>query len=88
MSRSILQRRVDELSQALAMAAEGNLVVEVSGQSEDATIAALTDAFGHTLTNLRSLVTQVRSGGEQIGAAAGELLATAEEHAASATQQS
>src|SRR5205807_7672122 len=86
--RVALQRRVDELSQALVVAAQGNLMVEVPGDSEDATIAALTDAFDHTVTNLRSLVVQVRSGGEQIGAAAGELLATAEEHAASATQQS
>jgi methyl-accepting chemotaxis protein len=86
--RVVLQRRVEELSQALAVAAEGNLMVEVAGESQDATIAALTDAFDHTLTNLRSLVGQIRSGGEQIGAAAGELLATAEEHAASATQQS
>src|SRR3954464_3704357 len=86
--RVVLQGRVEELSQALAMAAQGNLMVEVTGESEDSTIAALTDAFDHTVTNLRLLVGQIRSGGEQIGAAAGELLATAEEHAASATPQS
>ena len=45
-------------------------------------LVQLTDAFGHTLSILRSLVAQIRSGGEQIGASAGELLATAEEHAA------
>jgi methyl-accepting chemotaxis protein len=86
--RVALTRRVQELSDALAQAAQGNLAVEMSSESDDAAIAALSDAFGHTLTNLRSLVGQIRSGGEQIGAAAGELLATAEEHAASATQQS
>jgi methyl-accepting chemotaxis protein len=87
--RDELQRRVEELSRVLAKAAEGDLTVNL-GESEASheTLEKLSDAFGHTLTNLRSLVGQIRSGGEQIGAAAGELLATAEEHAASATQQS
>jgi len=86
--RVALQRRVDELSAALAQAAHGNLMVEVPHDDEDSTIGALTGAFDDTLTNLRRLVGQMRSGGEQIAASAGELLATAEEHAASATQQS
>ncbi|HEU5034161.1 MAG TPA: methyl-accepting chemotaxis protein [Mycobacteriales bacterium] len=87
--RDELQRKVEELSRVLAQAAEGDLAVDVDDdESVHAGLRMLTDAFGHTLTNLRSLVTQIRSGGEQIGAAAGELLATAEEHAASATQQS
>jgi len=87
--RDELQAKVEELSRALAQAAEGDLAVDLS--DDDAThagLAMLTEAFGHTLTNLRTLVTHIRGGGEQIGAAAGELLATAEEHAASATQQS
>jgi methyl-accepting chemotaxis protein len=87
--RVALQARVAELSAALAEASRGNLVVDLAPSADaDPVISALTDAFGHTLTNLRSLVAQIRSGGEQIGAAAGELLATAEEHAASASQQS
>jgi methyl-accepting chemotaxis protein len=87
--RDELQRKVEELSRVLARAAEGDLAVSLG--DDDATHAGLqvlTDAFGHTLMNLRTLVASIRSGGEQIGAAAGELLATAEEHAASATQQS
>ncbi len=87
--RDELQARVEELSRALAQAAEGDLAVDLN--DEDVThvgLQVLTEAFGHTLANLRSLVTQIRGGGEQIGAAAGELLATAEEHAVSATQQS
>ena len=87
--RDELQRRVEDLSQVLARAADGDLAVNLA--DEDAAHAALqmlTDAFGHTLANLRSLVTQIGAGGEQIGAAAVELLATAEEHAASASQQS
>jgi methyl-accepting chemotaxis protein len=87
--RDELQAKVEELSRLLAQAAEGDLAVDLT--DDDATHAGLqilTDAFGHTLANLRSLVTQIRGGGEQIGAAAGELLETAEEHAASASQQS
>jgi methyl-accepting chemotaxis protein len=87
--RDELQRRVADLSRDLAKAAEGDLTVKLGdGEGDHAALELLTGAFGHTLTNLRSLVAQIRSGGEQIGAAAGELLATAEEHAASATQQS
>ncbi|MBV9290830.1 MAG: methyl-accepting chemotaxis protein, partial [Frankiales bacterium] len=87
--RNELQRKVEELSRILARAAEGDLAVDLTdGDAEHASLQMLTSAFGHTLTNLRGLVAQIRSGGEQIGAAAGELLATAEEHAASATQQS
>ena len=87
--RDELQAKVEELSRALARAAEGDLAVDLGDDdSNHAALQMLTDAFGDTLTNLRSLVDQIRSGGEQIGAAAGELLATAEEHAASATQQS
>jgi methyl-accepting chemotaxis protein len=87
--RDELQRKVEELSKVLAKAAEGDLAVSLEDtEASHAALAMLTEAFGHTLSNLRSLVGQIRSGGEQIGAAAGELLATAEEHAASATQQS
>jgi methyl-accepting chemotaxis protein len=87
--RDELQGKVEELSRVLARAAEGDLAVDLGDDdAEHAALQMLTNAFGHTLTNLRGLVAQIRSGGEQIGAAAGELLATAEEHAASATQQS
>jgi methyl-accepting chemotaxis protein len=87
--REELQNRVDQLSVMLAKAAEGDLSVtlhEADGEHES--LEVLSDAFSHTLTNLRGLVGHIRSGGEQIGAAAGELLATAEEHAASASEQS
>jgi methyl-accepting chemotaxis protein len=87
--RNELQRKVEELSLALAQAADGDLSVQVADEgAEHAALQMLTSAFDNTLTNLRSLVAQIRTGGEQIGGAAGELLATAEEHAASATQQS
>ena len=87
--RDLLSRRVDELSSALARAAEGDLAVRVdAGESANESVRALTHSFNNTLLNLRQLVDQIRSGGEQISSSAGELLATAEEHAASATQQS
>ena len=82
-----MEARVDELSATLAQAAEGDLAVRVDA-GDSAQLSGLSEAFNHTLANLRDLVGQIRSGGEQIGASAGELLATAEEHAASATQQS
>lgn len=87
--RDELQSRVADLSSVLAQAAEGDLSVAMEREDADhAALEVLSGAFSHTLTNLRGLVTQIRSGGEQIGDAASELLATAEEHAASATQQS
>ncbi|HEX3908468.1 MAG TPA: methyl-accepting chemotaxis protein [Mycobacteriales bacterium] len=87
--RDELQGRVNELSAVLAKAAEGDLSVRFDeGDGGHESLEVLSDAFSHTLTNLRGLVGHIRSGGEQIGAAAGELLATAEEHAASATEQS
>ena len=88
--RDELQRKVEDLSFVLAKAAEGDLAVDLdNGEAANhAALAMLTEAFSHTLTNLRGLVGQIRGGGEQIAAAAGELLATAEEHAASASQQS
>ena len=85
--RAALESRVGELSAHLERAAAGDLVTEL-GHGDDRQLEGLSTAFNRTLTNLRDLVSQIRSGGEQIGASAGELLATAEEHAASATQQS
>jgi methyl-accepting chemotaxis protein len=80
---------VQELSQVMAKAADGDLAVDAAGDAVvDESLVLLNGAFTETLNSLRSLVGQIRSGGEQIAASAGELLATAEEHAASATQQS
>ncbi|HVY09874.1 MAG TPA: methyl-accepting chemotaxis protein [Mycobacteriales bacterium] len=87
--RDELQARVADLSGVLSRAAEGDLTVGLTTADADhEALEQLSEAFSYTLTNLRNLVTQIRSGGEQIGAAAGELLATAEDHAASASQQS
>jgi methyl-accepting chemotaxis protein len=88
--RDALQRRVEELSAVLDRAAAGDLAVDlaVDPAEESAPIATLSTSFSHTLGNLRTLVGQIRTGGEHIAASAGELLATAEEHAVSATQQS
>jgi methyl-accepting chemotaxis protein len=86
--RKNLESRVAELSAVLERAAQGDLAVDaVLGEGSTA-LNELGASFNATLANLRVLVGHVRSGGEQIGASAGELLATAEEHAASATQQS
>ena len=83
-----LQDRVEELSQQLGKAANGDLSATVHLHDGNDALVRLAGAFDATLGNLRGLVGQIRGGGEQIAASAGEMLATAEEHAASATQQS
>jgi len=87
--RDELQARVAELSEVLAQAAEGDLSVSLVLEARrDEALGQLSTAFTNTVTNLRALVTQIRTGGEQIGAAASELLETAHDHSSSATQQS
>jgi methyl-accepting chemotaxis protein len=87
--RDQLRRTVESLSAALALAARGDLSVQVDSETAaQEVLGQLSGAFDETLGNLRGLVQQVRGGGEQIVAAAVELLASAEQHAASATQQS
>jgi methyl-accepting chemotaxis protein len=86
--RKVLESRVAELSGYLERAANGDLGVEADSTNDTRQLKVLSTAFNHTISNLRDLVGQIRTGGEQIGASAGELLASAEEHAASATQQS
>jgi methyl-accepting chemotaxis protein len=87
-SRELLEQRVDVLSHQLGKAANGDLTTTAADTDGSETLARLSEAFNDTLANLRTLVGQIRGGGEQISASAGELLASAEEHAASATQQS
>ncbi|HVX69754.1 MAG TPA: methyl-accepting chemotaxis protein, partial [Mycobacteriales bacterium] len=87
--RDQLHRTVEELSEALALAARGDLSVKVgAGAAAQELLSRLSSSFDYTLGNLRSLVEQIRAGGDQLITAAHELLASAEQHAASATQQS
>jgi methyl-accepting chemotaxis protein len=88
--QQVLEGRVTDLSLQLGRAAGGDLSSSVDVDTEEGSeaLGRLGTAFNDTLGNLRTLVGQIRGGGEQIAASAGELLATAEEHAASATQQS
>ena len=86
--RKALEARVVELSGYLERAADGDLAVVVDSTNDTRQLKVLSNAFNHTIGNLRSLVGQIRTGGDQIGASAGQLLLSAEEHAASATQQS
>jgi len=87
--RAELKAKVDKLSDSLAAAARGDLSGygamgwgAAATAEADETLAALQSAFTNTLGNLRLLVEQIRGSGESISASAGELLATAEEHAA------
>jgi methyl-accepting chemotaxis protein len=86
--RKVLEARVVELSGYLERAADGDLSIEVDASGDTRLLKTLTTAFNSTVTSLRELVGQVRTGGEQIGASAGQLLTTAEDHASSASQQS
>ncbi len=85
-ARINLESRVALLAEDLGRAAHGDLDVVVP--TDDDSIGVLGEVLNETLANLRTLVGQVRGGGEQIAASAGQLLSTASEHAASAAQQS
>jgi methyl-accepting chemotaxis protein len=85
-ARMDLEARVEQLSQDLATAAAGDLHVTVPAGDE--ALGRLGTALNDTLGSLRGLVLQVRNGGDQLAVSAGQLLATAEDHAVSATQQS
>ena len=88
--RDLLASEVEELSEALMRASEGDLALDLGegvAERPDA-LGVLTTSFAHTLANLRELVAQIARGGDQMASSAGTLLATAEEHAASATEQS
>jgi methyl-accepting chemotaxis protein len=91
--RDALQQRIEELSRGLEVTARGDLtstptVAVDSTASYAPPLALLTSSLGDTVGNLRTLVEQVRGGGELIAASATELLASAEQTAAGATQQS
>ncbi|MFZ0322870.1 MAG: hypothetical protein WAN48_01935, partial [Actinomycetes bacterium] len=93
--RQVLASRVRDLTEPLERAAGGDLsmaggLVDVVGmrRGEEDPLIELTGSLDHTLGALRVLVGAVRSGGEQLGAAAGQVLVSAQEQAASAAQQS
>ncbi|HWC36366.1 MAG TPA: methyl-accepting chemotaxis protein [Mycobacteriales bacterium] len=87
--RQRLGSGVEQLSTAMARAAEGDLGAAVQADAfDDESLRKLGGSLSYTLGSLRTLVGSIRGGGEQIVAAAHELVASAEQHAASATQQS
>ncbi len=92
--RADLERQVAALSDALTRAAGGDLAVVATTEPDTSSggaphvLAHLTESFNNTLTNLRLLVEQIRTSGNQMSASAGALLGAAEDHAASASQQS
>ncbi len=93
--RDTLQSRIEELSRSLELTAGGDLTLDPGHDldldptaSYSAPLALLSSSLQHTVGNLRSLVDQVRGGGEHLASSAAQLLATAEETAAGASQQS
>ncbi len=94
--QAAMEKRIDELSDALADAAEGDLTGHVLAHSRDEEPAAdsnerlelLARSFDETVESLRGLVGSVRVGGESIGSAASQVLVAAREQALSASEQS
>ena len=91
-AREELAAGVSELTAQLERAAAGDLTPVPAMQAEDGeqgTVVVLSASVNAALGSLRTLVEQVRAGGEQIAASAGELLADAPRSTPrSATQQS
>ncbi|MEO8106362.1 MAG: methyl-accepting chemotaxis protein, partial [Actinomycetes bacterium] len=86
--RDRLDARMEDLSHALALAAEGDLSVTVDVDLGDERMTALAQGFDATLTHLRGLVAQAQASGERLSISATELRATAAQQAASAAEQS
>ena len=86
--------RVDQISQVLVQAADGDLWVSVGargGRRDETTSEELDElavALDRTIDSLRGLVSRVRVGGEQIGVSASQVLVAAREQAAAASEQS
>ncbi len=94
--REVLTARVRELSVPLEQIAMGDLslagklvdFIETDREVNDDHLRELTGSMDHSLESLRGLVGRVRVGGEQIGAAASQVLVAAREQAAAASEQS
>ncbi|MFL6180776.1 MAG: methyl-accepting chemotaxis protein [Actinomycetes bacterium] len=86
--RDLLDARMQDLSDALARAAAGDLSVTVDVDLGDESMTALAQAFDTTLTHLRGLVTQAAASGDRLAESAAELRAAATQQAAAASEQS
>ncbi|MCZ3388279.1 MAG: methyl-accepting chemotaxis protein, partial [Actinomycetia bacterium] len=94
-TEAAVSARVEQISDVLVQAADGDLSVNVSDiESEgevDANAAELDElvlALDRTIGSLRGLVSRVRVGGEQIGVSASQVLVAAREQASAASEQS
>jgi methyl-accepting chemotaxis protein len=96
LQQQAVESRAQEISEALSAASVGDLTVHAPAHDERSeldvestrSLDELAGSFDHTVAALRVLVGQVRSGGEQMGAAAGQVLVAAQEQAVSAAEQS
>jgi methyl-accepting chemotaxis protein len=93
--RQRLGARVADLTNSLEFVSKGDLSIAgqlrsiaTSGSDLVDPLTELSGSFDDTLESLRGLVGRVRVGGEQIGAAASEVLVAAREQAAAASEQS
>ena len=88
LERDVLDTRMQELSEALARAASGDLSVTVDVDLGDERMTSLAQGFDTTLTHLRALVLQAQVSGDRLAQSATELRATAAQQAAAASEQS
>ncbi|MEO8330371.1 MAG: methyl-accepting chemotaxis protein, partial [Candidatus Nanopelagicales bacterium] len=86
--RDELDARMNDLSEALARAAAGDLDVTFAVDLGDERMTALAHGFDATLTHLRGLVLQAQASGEKLARSAGELRVSASQQAHSAAEQS
>ena len=86
--RDQLDARMEDLSHALALAADGDLSVTVDVDLGDERMTALAQGFDATLTHLRALVAQAQASGERLSRSATEMRATAAQQASAAAEQS
>ena len=86
--RDHLADRLDDMSQALNLAAAGDLGVSLPVDFDDERLAVLATSFDSTLTRLRRLVGDAQDNSARLSQAASQLRATASQQASSASEQS
>ena len=86
--RAVLDARMDQLSEAMARAASGDLDVTFDVDLGDVRVTALAQGFDATLTHLRTLVAQAQFSGSRLADSAAELRASSTYQAKAAAEQS
>lgn len=83
-----LSRHVKELLNKMDKFSKGNLQVKVHSEKDGDDISKLFDGFNRTVTNIRSMILEVREAVEATASASTQISSSAEEMAAGAQEQS